>query len=219
MTKKTCPLANFVFFFSFFNYTYISIKSQYCLNHLSPFSVKTSQVRNHARAVAKTEWILAGQWTIKLGIKTSGHNKLFQNVVSVLTQLRFGQWSSLPFCLPSLIVQWPVHTDVMSRRKPGERQQTARLPSGPRSRNQHGARWTCKSRCEKGKNICSCKGKIPFAGSTCSYCFDTSLEDIISCVQLYFYCDMTPGLPAETRFSTFSWILQCAIVQGWTERW
>ena len=34
-------------------------------------------------------------------------NKSFQCLVFALTQLRFGQWSSLPFCLPSLIVQRP----------------------------------------------------------------------------------------------------------------
>ena len=38
---------------------------------------------------------------------TSSRNKNFQNLVSVLTQLHFVQWNSLPFCLPSLIVQWP----------------------------------------------------------------------------------------------------------------
>ena len=36
----------------------------------------------------------------------AGCNKSFQSSVFVLTQLHFGQWSSLPFCLPSLIVQW-----------------------------------------------------------------------------------------------------------------
>ena len=29
---------------------------------------------------------------------------------SYFTQLHFGQWSSLPFCLPSLIVQWSART-------------------------------------------------------------------------------------------------------------
>ena len=33
--------------------------------------------------------------------QTAGRNKSFQS----LAQLHFGQWSSLPFCLPSLIVQ------------------------------------------------------------------------------------------------------------------
>ena len=33
--------------------------------------------------------------------------KSFQSLVFVLTRLHFGQWSSPPFCLPSLIVQWP----------------------------------------------------------------------------------------------------------------
>ena len=32
-------------------------------------------------------------------------NKSFQSLVLVLTQLHCGQWSSFPFCLPSLIVQ------------------------------------------------------------------------------------------------------------------
>ena len=36
----------------------------------------------------------------------AGCHKSFQSLVFVLTQLLFGQWSSLPFCLPSLIVQW-----------------------------------------------------------------------------------------------------------------
>ena len=35
------------------------------------------------------------------------HGKNFQSLVFVLTQLRFGQWSSLPFYQPSLIVQLP----------------------------------------------------------------------------------------------------------------
>ena len=47
--------------------------------------------------------ILAGHWTIKLDIQTAGR----QTLVFVLTQLNFGQWSSLPLCLPNLIVQWP----------------------------------------------------------------------------------------------------------------
>ena len=38
------------------------------------------------------------------------HNKSFQSLVIVLTQLHFGQWSSLPFCLPTLIVQWPARS-------------------------------------------------------------------------------------------------------------
>ena len=44
---------------------------------------------------------LAGHWTIKLGIRTDGRNKNFQSLVFVLEQLHFGQWSSLPFYLPS----------------------------------------------------------------------------------------------------------------------
>ena len=48
-----------------------------------------------------------GYWTIKLGSQTSDHSKSFQSLVFILTQLHFGQWSSLPFCLPSLIVQQP----------------------------------------------------------------------------------------------------------------
>ena len=48
--------------------------------------------------------ILARHWTVKLGRQTADCNKSFQSLVSVLTQLHFGQWSSLPFCLPSLIV-------------------------------------------------------------------------------------------------------------------
>ena len=51
--------------------------------------------------------ILVGHWTIKLGTQTAGHNESLQRFIFVLTQLHFGQWSSLPFCLPSLIVQWP----------------------------------------------------------------------------------------------------------------
>ena len=44
---------------------------------------------------------------INLGIQMSGRSKSFQSLVFVLTQLHYGQCSSLPFCLPSLIVQWP----------------------------------------------------------------------------------------------------------------
>ena len=38
---------------------------------------------------------------------TADCNKKVKSFVFMLTQLYFGQWSSLPFCLPSLIVQWP----------------------------------------------------------------------------------------------------------------
>ena len=48
-----------------------------------------------------------GQWTIKLGIQTSGRNKSFQSLIFVLTPLYLGQWNSFPYCLPSLHVQWP----------------------------------------------------------------------------------------------------------------
>ena len=37
----------------------------------------------------------------------TGCNKNYQSLVFVFTQLHSGQWNSLPFCLPSLIVQWP----------------------------------------------------------------------------------------------------------------
>ena len=50
---------------------------------------------------------MVDHWTIKLGIQMANCNKSFQSFVFVLTQLHFRQWSSLPFCLPSLIVQWP----------------------------------------------------------------------------------------------------------------
>ena len=42
-----------------------------------------------------------GHWTTKLGIQMAGHNKSFQSLAFELTQLHFGQWSSLP------IQQWP----------------------------------------------------------------------------------------------------------------
>ena len=35
-------------------------------------------------------------------------NDWLQQKVFVLTQLHVGQWSSLPFCLPSLIAQWSI---------------------------------------------------------------------------------------------------------------
>ena len=44
----------------------------------------------------------------QLEVRTAGRNKSFTSLVFILTQLHFGQWSSLPFCLPSLIVQWPI---------------------------------------------------------------------------------------------------------------
>ena len=44
----------------------------------------------------------------QLKVRNSGNKSFsFQSLVFVLTQLHFGQWSSLPFCLPSLTVQWP----------------------------------------------------------------------------------------------------------------
>ena len=42
--------------------------------------------------------ILAGHWTIRLGIQPAGCNKSFQSLVFVLRPLHFGQWSSLSFC-------------------------------------------------------------------------------------------------------------------------
>ena len=39
----------------------------------------------------------------------TGRNKSFQSLVFVLTQPHFGQWNSLPFCLPSLITARNVH--------------------------------------------------------------------------------------------------------------
>ena len=49
-----------------------------------------------------------GHSTINLNdVRTTGCNKIFRSLVFVFTQLHFGQWSSLPFCLPRLIVQWP----------------------------------------------------------------------------------------------------------------
>ena len=39
--------------------------------------------------------------------QTAGCNKNYQSLVFVFIQLHSGQWNSLPFCLPSLIVQWP----------------------------------------------------------------------------------------------------------------
>ena len=45
-------------------------------------------------------------------VRSSNNN--FQSSVFVLTQLHFGQWSSLPFCLPSLIVRWPARIFTFS---------------------------------------------------------------------------------------------------------
>ena len=53
----------------------------------------------------KKFWQATGQ--SNLAVQTAGHNISFHSLVFVLTQLQFGQWSSLPFCLPSFIVQWP----------------------------------------------------------------------------------------------------------------
>ena len=58
--------------------------------------------------VAKREkfWCATAD-TIKLDVRTAGCNKSFQSFFFVPTQLHFRQRSSLLFCLPSLIVQWP----------------------------------------------------------------------------------------------------------------
>ena len=58
--------------------------------------------------VAKREkfWCATAD-TIKLDVRTAGCNKSFQSLFFVLTPLHFRQRSSLLFCLPSLIVQWP----------------------------------------------------------------------------------------------------------------
>ena len=40
-------------------------------------------------------------------LQTANCNKIFQSLVFALTQLHYGQWSSLPFCLLSLVFQWP----------------------------------------------------------------------------------------------------------------
>ena len=37
----------------------------------------------------------------------SARKLIFQSLVFVFTQLHFGQWNSLPFCLASLIIKWP----------------------------------------------------------------------------------------------------------------
>ena len=57
-------------------------------------------------AVAKSEkfWWATGQ--SNLAYKRLATTKA-SKVVFVLTQLHFGQWNSLPFCLSSLIVQCP----------------------------------------------------------------------------------------------------------------
>ena len=46
-----------------------------------------------------------GHSTIILDVQTAGCNKSFQCLVFILTQLHFGQWSSLLCSLPGLIVQ------------------------------------------------------------------------------------------------------------------
>ena len=64
-----------------------------------------SQFQNHARLLKVTN---SGRpLSMKLGIQMAGRDKNFQSLVFLLTQLHFGHWSSLPFCLPSLVVQWP----------------------------------------------------------------------------------------------------------------
>ena len=57
-------------------------------------------------AVAKSEkfW----QATEQSSVQTAGCNKSLQSLVFVLTQLHFCQWSSLPFCLSGLAVQWSI---------------------------------------------------------------------------------------------------------------
>ena len=53
-------------------------------------------------------WQATGQSNYYWHIQTAGRNKSFQSlVIFVLEQLHFGQQSVLPFCLPSLIDQWP----------------------------------------------------------------------------------------------------------------
>ena len=42
-----------------------------------------------------------------LVLKRLATTKASKVLVFVLIQLHFGQWSSLPFYLPTLIVQWP----------------------------------------------------------------------------------------------------------------
>ena len=54
-----------------------------------------------------------GHWTIKLGIQTDGLNKCFQSLVFVLTQLHFGQWSSLPFCLVKLAYTYKHNVQIV----------------------------------------------------------------------------------------------------------
>ena len=67
---------------------------------------KGNNTDSQSCAVANSGQFMAGNWTIKLGI-LAGHNQSTQSLVFLLTQLHFGQWNSLQFCLPSLIVQWP----------------------------------------------------------------------------------------------------------------
>ena len=69
----------------------------------APFKKTVSQ--SCAVAISEKFWRATAQSTWR----TNGWlaNKSFQCLVFVLTQLQFRQWSSLPFCLPSLIVQRP----------------------------------------------------------------------------------------------------------------
>ena len=76
------------------------------LNKLQLLSIYNKPV-SQSCAVAKRKNILTGHWTIKLAKETAGPNKSFQTLFFVRRQLHLDQWSSLPFCLPSLIVQWP----------------------------------------------------------------------------------------------------------------
>ena len=53
---------------------------------------------------------MADHLSLDIQLQTAGRNKSFQSLFFVLTQLQYCQWSSLPFRLPSLIVQWLART-------------------------------------------------------------------------------------------------------------
>ena len=63
---------------------------------------------SQSRIVTKSEKFWGATRQSKLVYLMAGRNKRLQSLVFLLTQLHFGQWSSLPFSMSSLIIQWPV---------------------------------------------------------------------------------------------------------------
>ena len=117
MTNMFTPANSAVIFWGIYFYCLIlwaEFKTRLILDEVERVSVLSGSVANDLIDGGWTQGSgRAGKWIIKLGIQTAARNKSSQRLVFVLTQLHFGQWGSLPFCLLNLIAQWPRQNDSL----------------------------------------------------------------------------------------------------------